>query len=166
MTLSPGIDSEPTSREGRRAWRFVALAAGMLLVVLCAIFAAPLVFDFPYRAPSGEKQVLAENLTVTPDRGPTEQEITLWTHGLAPGTQVAILGGVDLGELRPLGEAMVDDRGNLNAGSKIPEWAVRGKPFYFVAEQDGARIGAASVNVIVLDEVAPAGAGGTPATID
>jgi hypothetical protein len=155
---------ERSGRRQRKAWRIIALASAGLFVVLCAFFAAPLVLDFAYRAPlapTDEAALIRENLTATPEQGGTEQQVTLSTSGLEPGAEVAILAGIDPERLRALATDQADDQGRLNAEVEIPEWAERGRPFYFAAEQNGARIGLASVNVIVLDQVAPAAAGGS-----
>jgi hypothetical protein len=81
--------------------------------------------------------------------------ITLRAEGLEPGSDVSILAGLTREELRPSGKDQANRDGQFETTVRIPEWAERGKPFYFVVEQNGRQIGLASVN-----EVAPATAGG------
>ena len=151
---------EPLARPPRKTWRFAAIAGAALLVVLCAVFAAPLFWDFPYFAPEGGEPTVSEGLAVTPNEGATEQRITLEVSGLRPASEVTIEGGVNRNQMQVMGRDRTDGNGDLRAASEIPHWAERGKPFYFAVAQDGARIGVASVNVIVRDEVAPATVGG------
>ena len=159
---NPTSVPERTTHGQRKFWRIGAIAAAALLVILCALFAAPLLFDFTYFAPSAQNtEVVAEGMTATPPQGSTQQAITLTASGLEPGAEATILGGVDQAQMREISRVQANGEGNLEAAVEIPEWAERGKPFYFAAEANGERVGLASVNVIVQDDTAPAGAGGT-----
>jgi hypothetical protein len=153
-------NDELAARPARTNWRFAAVLAATLFVVLCALFAAPLIVDFPYFAPEGGAPTVAEGLAITPTEGPTEQRVVLEAAGLTPVSEVTIEGGLDRGRMQVLGRTRTDSNGDLRAETEVPDWAERGKPFYFAVAQDGARVGVASINVIVLDDVAPASVGG------
>jgi hypothetical protein len=155
------FDNAP-SRPARKLWRVAALGAAIVAVVLCAIFAAPLVLDFSYFAPHNLTATLAQALTAQPSQGATEEEITLTGTGLTPNSEVSILGGIDQAQLQPLGTGRADGSGKLDTLIKIPEWAERGRQFYFATQEDGKRVGLASVNVIVRTDVGPIGVGGSP----
>jgi hypothetical protein len=153
--------NQPLSKAQRRGWGWIGIGLLAIAVALGAFIAAPLFMNSNAPAPSQiAAKPFSQGLTASPSQGGTETQVNLRPAGLPPSTNVLLFGGSDQNRLQQLAESQTDGEGNLAARVMVPEWAERGKPFYFAAEVEGRRLGLAGFNVIVNDEVAPSGAGG------
>jgi hypothetical protein len=114
-----------------------------------ASFATPLLRRFSDPAPQGGQSTLQAGLTATPADAVVDQPVANTGQGAQPGAPFEVSGGLDDNQLRPMGEGKADQAGTVTANPQVPEWAERGKPFFFAVDSAGKRVGTTSVNVVV-----------------
>ena len=89
----------------------------------------------------------SEGMTAAPANNPIGQTVQLTATGLPPSSTLELLGGLDLSDMRSLGQVQTNDAGELTAQAMIPDWAQPGQVFYFAVQVAGDRLASVGVNV-------------------